>query len=78
MHYVGKLTFRFGLAWFLLSVVAICVLSQCEQFDVHLPMVDGIGLLIYFGLYFGSWLVMTIGLVLKGIGTLIDHRSEGS
>jgi hypothetical protein len=66
-----------GTAWFTLSCVIFVVLITIEQLSGHTPaLTEGVGLLLYFGVYFGSWLVMAVGGFLAFIGYVISRSRQ--
>ena len=78
MYKTGLCLFAIGAAWFTLSVMVIVVMLISESvFGMSLTLprighVDWGAVLVYFGLYFGSWVPMLIGSIFTAISLFLS------
>lgn len=78
MQRLGTWIFILGGGWFVLSLVtcfAIGLFEESSGTSVVLPRtgnVEWAGALLFFGVYFGSWLVMLIGSAFRFVGEWLD------
>ena len=84
MRTVGIGIFAFGATWFVVACLVMCSMLAIETFTgdiVELPSaghIEWAGLLVFLGMYLGSWVVMSFGAGLFLIDALMRHRSAGS
>ena len=75
MRKLGWRIFLVGLGWFLLAILGFFILTAMEQSSGRTPAVDNLtGAFLFFGMYFGSWLLMCIGPILIFLDSVLRLR----
>ncbi len=78
MRKLGTWILVLGVGWFVLSLVTLVALGVFENLtgnSVALPRagnVEWVGVLLFFGVYFGSWVVVLIGATFRFAGKWLD------
>lgn len=82
MRSIGIWITAFGVLWFALSWLAVFVQVAIEEFTGETPglprfdRIEWMRILIYFGVYLGSWLVMFVGALIRALESIIRRRER--